>query len=1020
MSPAAKLTPLWVGLGLLLNLNAAEAAVDFDRDIRPLLSDRCFKCHGPDTKQRKAKLRLDTKAGLFGHGQQSGPPPVRAGAPDTSELFQRISSTDPDEVMPPPASKLGLSQSEINLLRKWIEEGAQYSKHWAFSPPAVPTHLLTGTRHPIDEIVAAGLVKLGMTNAPPASREQLIRRLSFDLTGLPPTIAEIDAFLADQRPGAYQTLAIRLIESERFGERMASYWLDLARYADTSGYLYDWPRTMWPWRDWVIRAFNDNLPFNQFIQWQIAGDLIPNASADQIIATAFNRNHGYTIENGIIGEEYRTAYVADRVTTMGTAFLGLTLECARCHDHKYDPITQQEFYQLFAFFNQVPEVGVQPNRATFASPSVGVPLPEQLAAVQQTEQEIARLSAQMLRYDPAAEAQQSEWEKQINSIWTILRPRNAKSRNGATVKLQPDHSILISGANPATDQQVIHLHQEMPGDVTAIRLEALGHPSLVNGGPGRSASGNALMTFMSVTRIRPDGFRETIPLERATADREDQAFGVAGAIDSAPRTGWAAPSNNGRSPCSAVFEFSRKQTFDPEDIVEVQLTYGAPFPQHVFGRVRFALTTNSSPNRLDPTGRVADLAKLRAADRTPRESSIIRNYVRAAHAPQYKKLNRQIAALEKRRSDQRAAIPSLMIMQDQVARSTHVLERGRYDRPLELVQPDTPAIFPPFPADAPRNRLGLARWLTQPDHPLVARVIVNQVWQLLFGQGLVRTADDFGVQGDRPVYPELLDWLATDFIRNGWNLKRLILVMVTSETYQRSSRTTPTQLRLDPDNRQLARGSRFRLPAEMIRDGALLTGGLLAERVGGPSVRPYQPAGLWERLTKHPDFQQRYEQSHGDELYRRSLYTYWKRSSLHPAMAAFDAPRRQVCTVNRRPTNTPQQALVLLHDPQFIEAARGLATRMLTDTTFGNTISDRIAVAFRTVTSRQPEPAEVDSLGHLHTLELQKFASDPASVTALLGIGESELPKVLPPERLAAATMVMRAILNLNEAISRP
>jgi len=1007
---------LWLGFAL----GPLTAAVDFDRDIRPLLSDRCYKCHGPDARQRKADLRLDTREGLFGAAHAADSAPIRPGRPDDSELWRRVSSDDPDERMPPPDSKLSLSDSEKHLLRQWIAEGAPYSIHWAFAPPRLPSGLLTGTRHPIDEILDASPARSGVPKAPRATREELIRRLSFDLTGLPPTLKEIDAFVGDDSPGAFQKLATRLLASDRFGERMASYWLDLARYADTSGYLYDWPRTMWPWRDWVIRAFNDNLPFDQFIQWQIAGDLFPDPTPDQLIATAFNRNHGYTIENGIIGEEYRTAYVADRVTTLGTALLGLTLECARCHDHKYDPISQKEFYQLFAFFNQVPEAGVQPNRATYAPPSVGVPSPEQLEAIQQTEREIARLSAQMLRPDPQADRRQPEWEPQIQSMWTVLRPRNAKSRAGATARLLPDHSILFTGKNPATDQHVIHLHQKMEGEVTAIRLEALSHPSLANGGPGRSTNGNALLTFISVTRIRSDGFREALPLDRATADREDARFGVNGAIDSTPRTGWAVVSNQGRSPCSAVFEFSRKQRFEPDDIVEVQLSYGAPFPQHVFGRVRFALTTNSSPTRLDPTGRVAELARLPPARRSPREASIVRYHARAMFAPAYRELNRRIVELEERRAATLAAIPNLMIMSDGMPRETHVLERGRYDRPLEVVQPGTPAVLPPFPADAPRNRLGLARWLTQPDHPLVGRVIVNQVWQLLFGRGLVKTADDFGAQGERPVFPELLDWLAIDFTRNGWNLKRLILLIVTSEAYQRSSHTTAEQLRADPDNRLLARGPRFRLPAEMIRDSALLHAGLLTEKIGGPSVKPYQPDGLWERLTRHPDFQQHYVQDHGDALYRRSLYTYWKRASLHPAMKAFDAPSRQVCTITRRPVNTPQQALVLLHDPQFIEAARGLATRMLSERQFGSSLPDRVATAFRCVTGRRPEADELDTLLQLHALELKKFKTDPASIPALLSVGESPVNPSLDRARLAAATMVARALLNLSESVTRP
>ncbi|MGB0579804.1 MAG: PSD1 and planctomycete cytochrome C domain-containing protein, partial [Limisphaerales bacterium] len=904
---------------LLLTLACVTtpAAVDFDRDIRPLLSDRCFKCHGPDEKQREAKLRLDTQAGIASV--------VQPGNVSASDLFRRIVAHDPDDRMPPPDSRLSLATHEKRLLANWIKAGAKFSRHWAFVPPRASKP--TGKRNPIDEFIDAQNEHRGLTNAPPASREVLIRRLSFDLTGLPPTPAEIDAFLRDDQPNADGRLIVRLLASKRFGERMASYWLDAARYADTSGYLYDWPRTQWPWRDWVIRAFNDNLPFNDFIRWQIAGDLMPNPIGDQIIATAFNRNHGYTIENGIIGEEYRTAYVADRVTTLGTVFLGLTLECARCHDHKYDPITQKDFYELFAFFNHAPEVGVQPNKATFATPFVGVPQPPQLQAIEDTENRIKKLNNELIRPDTGADAGQPSWESQVQSQWTLLRPRNAKSRRGATFKIKPDHSIQVTGPNPESDQYVVHLHQQTKGFSTAIRLEALSDPTMKNGGPGRSANGNALLTFVTVTKIREDGFREAIPLIRASADRASPPFLPEGAIDSGPRTGWAAPSNGGRSPCSIVLEFSKPHEFKTGDIVEAQLTFGSPYPQHTFGRIRFALTTRAAPTRLDPTGLVDHLASLPVSQRSEQEAEIVRRFTRSRFSPTYRKLNAQILDLEKQLAGQRDAIPNLMIMQDTMRRKTHVLARGRYDEPGEEVQPDTPGILPPFPEGAPRNRLGLAQWLTSQENPLVARVIVNQIWQLFFGRGLVKSVDDFGVQGERPSHPELLDFLASDFVQRGWNVKRLIHLIVSSEAYQRDSNTTPEQLRSDPDNHNLTRGPRFRLPAEMIRDSALFVSSLLHEQLGGPSVKPYQPAGLWARLTKHPDFQQTYQPDTGQNLYRRSLYTYWKRASLHPMLATFDAPRRQVCTVSRRPTNTPQQALILLHDPQFVEAARHLADR---------------------------------------------------------------------------------------------
>ena len=1005
---------MWAVVALAAAVSA-RAEVRYDRDIRPLLSDRCFKCHGPDEKQRQARLRLDTREGLLGDAGL-----VTPGQPKVSELVARINTTDPDDLMPPPDSKLTLSESERRLIAQWIAEGANYRQHWSFEPPRMPELRIAAGGHPIDALVEEELRRRGLVFSPRASREVLIRRLSLDLTGLPPTLAEMDSFLRDTSPRAYDALVGRLLASERFGERMASYWLDAARYADTSGYLYDWPRTMWPWRDWVIRAFNENLPLDDFVRWQIAGDLFPNATSDQIIATGFNRNHGYTIEEGIIDEEYRTAYVNDRVTTVGTVFLGLTLECARCHNHKYDPITQREFYQLFAFFNQVPEAGVQPNQATFSAPAVGIPSPEQLEEIERLERAVEELEFRLQRPDARVDARQSELERQVGSIWSPLAPLTAQSVGGAAFSLLPDGSVRATGANPVNDQYTITVSNHVDGVLSAVRLEALADPGLNRGGPGRSAEGNAFLGFIGAVHIDAEGKRTALPFDRASGDREVPGFAAEGATDSAPRTGWAMPSNDGRSPCAAVFEFERAPEVRAGDRLEFQLIFNAPFPQHTLGRVRFSVTINASPSRIDPTGTVAWLATRPAATRSPREAAAVRAFCRATLVPAYRDIYAQIVAHDRRRRTVRGEIPSLMIMSDGLSRETRVLERGRYDRPREVVRPDTPAVLPPFPAGAPRNRLGLAHWLTAPENPLVARVLVNQIWSQLFGRGIVKTVDDFGVQGEPPTHPELLDWLALDFVRNGWNLKHLVGLIVSSATYQQSSIANAGAWDADPENRWLARGARFRLPAEMIRDSALTVSGLLQERIGGRSVKPYQPAGLWESLTRHPKFQQTYVPDAGADLYRRSLYTFWKRALPHPAMAAFDAPNRQVCTVSRRQTTTPQQALVMLHETGFIEAARALAARSLREGAFGKTTESRIATAFRVVTSRAPDASELAVLTRLHASEAAKFQRAPDEAHAMLAVGQAPLPADVQGVDLAAMTMVCRAILNLSESITRP
>ena len=1002
----------------LLGIGAPAASVDFNRDIRPLLSDRCFKCHGPDAKERKAKLRLDTRNGLRA-AVASGL--LVPGRPDESELLQRLVSSDPEELMPPPDTRLSLTAGERELVRLWIAEGAEISRHWSFETPRRPAPPDVSNeawcRNEIDRFVLARLDAEKIAPSTAADPRTLVRRVCLDVTGIPPTGAEANAFAQHPVETAYANLVARLLKSERYGERMAVDWLDAARYADTSGLLYDWPRTMWRYRDFVIEAFNRNLPYRDFLIWQLAGDLLPEPTPDQLIATGFNRNHPFTVEAGVIDEEYRVNYVNDRVTTMGTAIMGLTLDCARCHDHKFDGISQKDYYQLFAFFNNLPESGVMSGHATYGSPAVGTPSNDQYRRLEELDKRLANLNRQLNVPDPNADRRQQEWEKSAKiDIWKPLVAAKATSTQGARMQLQSDGSILVVGQNPPVDQHVFEFAFTEAKTITGIRLEALLDRSMFRGGPGRSANGNALVTFVSVGQYSGNDKHDILTLSAAGADYSQPGFPVAGAIDTAPRTGWAVAGDRPNEARSAVFELTKPARFAVGDRMEIKVYYGAPFPQHVFGRVRFSVTSLAAPVRLDASGVVDRLVRLPRIQRSPDQEQFVRYYYRATASMAHKFLADAIRQTEQDKAAVLAAIPQTMIMQEQPGiRSTHVLQRGAYDRPGLPVIAGTPSELPPYPAGAPRNRLGLAVWLTSREQPLTARVFVNRVWAQFFGHGLVKTVEDFGSQGEWPTHPELLDWLAVDFMENGWDIKRLVRQIVMSNTYRQASATTAEQLDRDPENRWLARGARFRLPAEMVRDTALAIGGLLREEVGGPSVKPYQPAGLWRQLTNRREYRQYYEASGGAGLYRRSIYTFWKRAALHPTMAAFDAPTREVCTVRRRVTNTPQQALVLLNDPQFVEAARGLAARVMA-VYMGD--DERLATMFLGATARPPEKPETKLLRELLQNERTRFAADQGAAAKLLAVGES--PRADQPSvELAAFTMVARAILNLSETITR-
>ncbi|MCO6455694.1 MAG: PSD1 domain-containing protein [Pirellulaceae bacterium] len=991
---------------------AADQTIAFNRDIRPLLSDKCFSCHGPDAAQRKADLRLDLEADAKAVA-------IVPGSPADSELWARVSSDDDELRMPPPDSGKSLTAAEIDLLKRWIAAGAPYERHWSFIPPSRPalpeSPPAVRQLQPIDRFVLARLERERLSFSPAADRHTLLRRISLDLTGLPPTPAEIQDFLADTSDNAWEKVVDRLLRSDRYGEQMARHWLDAARYADTNGYQYDLEREQWVWRDWVIHAFNTNMPFDRFTIEQLAGDLLPEASDQQKLATAFHRNHPITIEGGVIDEEYRTEYVVDRVVTTSTVWLGLTMLCGRCHDHKYDPIQQEEFYRFFAFFNQVPERGLQG-----FDPKLKVASPLRDAASQRIEREL-QLAEQELNEQLAGQADQlASWERQLAELagtpWQTVVPRSMKSEGGATLTVQPDQSVLASGASPDLERYDLELDADRP--IHAIRLEALTDASLAGGGTGRASNGNFVLSEFQLAVSNSDAPEQFAPrrIASATADYSQQGYPIADAIDGRiDRAGWAVDGNTKRENRSAVFTLAEPLEPSQAGRLRIQLhhRWGG---NHSIGRFRLAVATRPVS---DLPADVAALVRIPAEQRTAPQQRQLREVLAERYGNDALRATvariRQLTA----ERDQRDQVPATMVMAELPApRATHVLFRGEYDKPRQAVTPGTPAALPPMPDGAPGNRLGLARWIVMPNHPLTARVAVNRFWQRLFGQGIVKTTEDFGSQGEWPSHPELLDWLAVDFVESGWDVKSLLKQIVMSETYRQSSVVSDELARRDPENRLLGRGPRLRLDAEVIRDSALQASGLLSPQVGGPSVFPYHPEGLWQEINNRPGYSREYQQDTGDKLYRRSLYTFWKRTVPPPSLAAFDAPEREYCVVRRSRTNTPLQSLVLLHDPQFVEAARHLGQWMLTHG--GPTAQQRIAAGFQRCLCRPPNEEELQVLHEILQERLAQYRNQPEEARRVLQVGESPHDESLDTAELAAWTTVARVMMNLSEFVTKP
>lgn len=996
--------------------------ISFSRDIQPILADNCFQCHGFDANTREADLRLDTWDGATGELLSGEGSAVVPGEPGESVLLQRVNSDDKYSVMPPPGSEKSLTQSQKELLRKWISQGAKYENHWAFEQPQnAPLPEIKNKSWPrnlIDHFVLTQLEKKGINPSPAADKRTLIRRVAFDLTGLPPTKEQIDRFLGDDSDDAYEKMVDRYLASPSYGEHMTRHWLDLARYADTSGYQYDRERSMWVWRDWVINAYNSNMPFDQFTVEQLAGDLLPNATPQQILATGFNRNHPITIEGGVIDEEYRTEYVIDRLNTTATVWMGLTVGCSRCHDHKFDPISQKEFYQLTAFFNQVAERGLN---GFEPMQQIASPLAEPVDPTVQQKMDDLKTQIDKLKAEPSA-AEVNQWAKEIatttNTKWQILDPVKMSSSGGSILVRQDDKSILAGGANPNKDvYEIASSTQETM--ITAIRLECLTDDSLPGGGPGRHSNSNFVLSEFELVAvsIADPNQRQTIKFSKAIADYSQANYEIAKAIDGtvSGNNGWAVDGPTRKKPATAIFIATAPFGFEGGTELKFRLRHEANFATHGIGRPRLSLTT-ATPDSLALDALPDDVlvaARKHSNQRSQKERLALNDALKQVRSQKTTALQNQfdqISPLSK--------YPKTMVMKDLAKpRSTYILERGQYDLKREEVAADVPAILNQFRSDLPRNRLGFANWLTDPDHPLTARVAVNRYWQMLFGRGLVGSVEDFGTQGDWPTHPELLDALAIEFVDSGWNVKAMLRLILNSATYRQSSKSNAESLEQDPKNQWLVRGPRFRLDAEQIRDQALALSGLLNQKIGGPSVYPYQPDGLWLELNNRPGLSRKYVEGTGDELYRRSMYTFWKRTVLSPMMQTFDATGREFCTARRFRTNTPLQALLLLNGPQFVEAARHFGKRMIVEG--GDNSQSRIKFGFEMATSRLPDEVELAILTTYLENRLDHYRSNPKAAIKMLRVGQSAQNNELDSIEHAAWMDVARTLLNLDETINR-
>ncbi len=995
----------------------AEDAPSYSRDVRPILAKRCFVCHGPDEDAREGDLRLDTAEGATADlGDHRA---ITPGVPDQSEAIARIFSTD-DDRMPPPDSKMAMSDEEKETIRRWIVAGATYEEHWAFVSPQtveIPTVQNEGSvKNAIDNFVFVRIEQAGLQPSAEADRYTLVRRLYLDLIGLPPTVAQADAFLNDNRPDAYDRLVDSLLDSPHYGERWARLWLDLARYADTNGYEKDRPRSMWAYRDWVINALNNDMPFDQFTIEQIAGDLLSNATRAQKIATGFHRNTMLNEEGGVEVEQFRFESILDRVNTTGTVWLGMTIGCAQCHSHKYDPVTQEEYYRLFAFLNNTDE------------PTLSLTEPEIQQQRDESRRQIAELEdALELQWpsgsdQPTFKAAFQQWlaeERALARHWETPRPAGATSNKGTTFTVLEDNSLLAGGNYPNNDVYIIEVETDLPR-ITALRLEVLPHESLPAGGPGRApisigkiiTQGDFLLSEVEVQAFPRDVDAEpvSVTLVNASQDHAYEKSSAAAALDGNLDTGWRIGDATGK-PHHAVFPFAEPIVYKggARFVVKLHQIY---IHNMTIGRLRLSVTSDSLP--VDATGVPADVEAtllLEQEQLTEEQTHEIRRQF-LLDSPLLAEPRKSIDTL-------RREIPqyeSTLVMQERSpenARHTHLRERGEYLKPREEVTPGVPAMLHALPEDAPLNRLALARWLVDKRNPLVARVVMNRHWQAFFGAGIVRTTEDFGTQSSPPTHPKLLDWLAREFMDGGWSLKNMHRLIVTSATYRQQSLVTPTLLQNDPENLLLARGPRFRVDAEMVRDIALVASGLLYPKIGGPSVFPPQPEGV----TNLSYGQFKWETSQGPDRYRRGLYTFAKRTTPYAMFGTFDGPSGETCVVRRSRSNTPLQALTLLNDAGFVEAARTLALEELTNGPPTN--EARIIDIFRRFLTRQPDAEELAAIVQFHDEQLARFVAGTLNAAKVAGVVDEQLPVNVEPTELAALTTVVRVVLNFDETITK-
>lgn len=1038
---------------------AWSESISFNRDVRPILSNKCFFCHGPSEKSRKANLRLDKKDHAF--EERNGVAAFVVKNLNKSEAWHRITSQDEDDVMPPPEFKKELTAEEIETLRQWIEQGAKWEDHWAFNPvirPSPPKNTLPHwVRNPIDQFVLKTLEELNLSPSPEADKRTLVRRLYFDLTGLPPRPGEIDSFVLDHSPHAYEKVVDHLLRSDAYAERMTLVWMDAARYGDTSVFHDDGPRDMWPWRDWVLNAYRNNMSFDQFTIEQLAGDLLPDASVDQKIASGFNRNHATTDEGGAIAEEFRVEYVVDRVKTTSNVWMGLTMECAQCHSHKYDPISQEEYFQFFAFYNNNADSGMQTRNGN-AEPMVELVSPERKASLAKAEKKVAGFTKEMKSRRGKVMDSFLAWSKEATTSYDgnlsapepedliAHLPLDEFEENVTKDLIRPPQGCLLKGkAKP------IRLAKFGGG----IKIEGRGFVEVRDFGNFES---NQSFSFGAWVKIPRDNLTGAV-LGKMDVENKHRGYDL-----------WLEGGRPGihlihEWPSNAIKVVAREK-IKPNQWNHLFVTYNGTAkaggvriyvngknqgkisaedsltksirtkkPLHVGGRstssfvkgtaideVRF-YDRNLSPKEVgilaqsDPIGPILSIPE---NNRTQSQKETLLTHFLESQDEPYQKIKELKTKADKELESLRKERVTSMIMADNPAnkeRKTYLLMRGQYSAPdkSKEISADTPSFLPPMRKNLPKNRLGLAKWLMDEKHPLTARVTVNRYWQTIFGQPLVSTPGDFGAQGSSPTHPDLLNWLAYDFRESKWNVKRMIKQLVMSSTYRQSSIVRPFHRKKDPENLYYSRASRFRLMGEFVRDNALFVSGLLNQTFGGPGVRTYQPPGLWNEVALRPVV--KFVRDDGDKLYRRSMYTYWKRSAPHPGLMAFDAPTRETCTLQRQRTNTPMQALVTLNDEQFVEAARAFAQRILQSGR--KSISGKIDWAFQCATGRSADSLRLEVLKNAHHHHLEIFEKEPNRAQELLAIGESPRDASISQAEHATWTILGSMILNLDETMNR-